>query len=67
MAILFLLLEFLPEICWKEDAEEIFAFRCLTWGLNRGFSFNKPTHYLLDYNNLCNLAEEKLPESLAIS
>ena len=40
-----LLWEFLPEICWKEVAEEIFSyFRFDVWS-------NKATHYLLDYGN----------------
>ena len=43
--------EFLPEICWEDVAEEIFAFWCLNWGLNRGFMSNKPTHYLLEYGD----------------
>ena len=40
----------------KEIAEEIIfffhvSFRCLTWDTNPGFSFNKPTHCLLDYGD----------------
>ena len=45
----YLLSEFLPEI---EFAEYFFIFyfcwRSLTWGLNQGFTSNKPIHYLLD-------------------
>ena len=45
---------FLPAICWKEIAEEIFFFHisiwCLTWDTNPGFGPNKPTHYLLDHD-----------------
>ena len=26
-------------------------FSCLTWGFNSGLTYNKPTHYLLDYGN----------------
>ena len=48
MAILFLLSEILPEICWEEIAKEI-LFRCLVWGSNPGFMSKKPTYYLLDY------------------
>ena len=49
-------LVFLPEICWQEVAEEIFfhisfSWRCLTLGLNRGLTFNKLTHYLLEHDN----------------
>ena len=52
----YLLPVFLPEIFWKEAAEEIFLFLyflfwCLTWGLNRGLTSNKPAYYLLDYDN----------------
>ena len=53
----YLLLEFLPEICWEEIAEEIvfvFLFWCLVWGWNPGFMFNKPTYYLLDYGDFSN-------------
>ena len=41
----------MPEICWEEIAKEIFfctPFRCLTWGVNRSLTSNKPTHYLQD-------------------
>ena len=50
----YFLSEFLPEICWKEIAEEIlfvFHFWCLAWGSNRDFTSNKPTHYLLDHGD----------------
>ena len=29
------------------------SFWCLTWYMNPGFTSNKPTHYLLDYGDLC--------------
>ena len=49
----YLLLEFLPEICWEEISKEIFAFhissRCLTWDLN--FTSSKKIHYLVDYGD----------------
>ena len=58
--LIFLLSEFLPEICWDEVTEEIFSyfrFWCLTWALNRSLMSNKPTHYLLNYgddpHNVC--------------
>ena len=46
----YLLLEFLLETCWEVVPEEIFfhvsfCWRCPTWGLNRGLTFNKPTDY----------------------
>ena len=44
--------EFLPEICWKEIAEEIlYIFRFDVWPGTRTFSANKPTHYLLDHGD----------------
>ena len=54
MAILFVLSEFLPEICWKEITEKntfCILFWCLAWVSNNGFSSNKPTHYLLDHGD----------------
>ena len=48
----YLLTEFPPQICWKEDAEEIFSyFYCLTCGLNSGLMSNKPIQYILDYDD----------------
>ena len=51
----YLLSEFLLEICWEEIAEEIlfvfFFFWCLAWDSNPGFTYNKRTHYLLDYGD----------------
>ena len=51
----YLLPDFLPEIYWEEIAEEIFffhiSFLSLTWDMNPGFPFNKPTYYLLDYKH----------------
>ena len=50
----YLLLVFLPEICWEEIAEEIlliFCFWCLAWSSYLGFTSNKLTHYLLDYGD----------------
>ena len=45
---------FCQKICWEKIAEKIiyffiFSFWCLTWDTNTGFTYNKPTHYLLDY------------------
>ena len=44
---------FWPEICWEERNRRrntfIISFWCLAWDSNPGFSYNKPTHYLLDY------------------
>ena len=42
--------------CWEEIAEKIcfffqISFWCLTWDMNQGFTFNKLTHYLLDYGD----------------
>ena len=49
----YLLSEFLSEICYDEIAEELFLFSfwCLTWDTNPGFTSNKQTHYLLDYGD----------------
>ena len=46
--LVYLLVEYLPESCWKKVAEEIlsvFSFWCLTWYTNLCFTSNKPTHY----------------------
>ena len=47
---------YLPEICWEEVTEEIFVhasfcWRCLTWGLNRGLTCDKPIHCQLNYGD----------------
>ena len=47
-----LLTEFLPAICWEEITEEIlFVFWCQAWSSNHGFTFNKPSHYLLEHGD----------------
>ena len=46
-----LLSEFLPEICWEDVTEEIFSFWCLTWGLNRSFTFNKQCDHFSIFAN----------------
>ena len=50
----YLLSEFLPEICWEEVAEEIFFVVCFDdWPGIRSLAFasNKPTHYILDHGD----------------
>ena len=49
VADLFIFSGILPEIYWKESAEETFfffhiSFWCPTWGMYSGFAYNKPTH-----------------------
>ena len=57
----YLLSEFLPEICWAEIAEEIvFIFHCGDWSgiRTQSFASNKPTHYILDhgdFNEICEI------------
>ena len=68
MTILFAL-RFLPEICRKEVAEEIFghisfSWGCFTWDLNQGLLSNKPTHYLLDPTKLMQDAMHSLMKIL---
>ena len=49
--VVFLLSEFLPEICWEEIAKKILFVICfdsVAWATNPGFTSNKPTHYLLN-------------------
>ena len=58
--------EFLPEILWKEVAEEIFShislsWRCLTWGLNRSLTSYKVTHNPLDHGDLFPNIHNKFP------
>ena len=64
---IYLLSEFLQEVCWEEIYDEIFLFFsyfaswCLSWHTNPGFKSNLPTHYILDYgvyliiNGLCRI------------
>ena len=50
----YLLSVFLAEFRWEEIAKEIIfriLFCCLTWGLTRSLTSNKPIHYLLDYDD----------------
>ena len=50
----YLLLEFLPEICWKEVTEEIFSYFFVLMSdlvLNSDLTSNKRTQYLLDYGD----------------
>ena len=61
----YLLSEFLPEICWEQIAEEIIFFHtsfwCMTWGTNPVIASNKPTHYILDYGNFIVLDNLQIP------
>ena len=56
MAILFTLRVFARNLLRRSRRRNIFIFSywCLTWGLNSGFTSNKPTHYLLNYGNINN-------------
>ena len=55
MAIFYISSEFLPEICWNYQLRAILLcilyFDVLTWGLNSGFTSNRATLYLLNYND----------------
>ena len=46
---IYLLTEFLPEICWEEIAEGILFVFCFdVWPEARTLAFRLPIHYLLD-------------------
>ena len=51
----------------KEVAEEMFSFSCLTWGLKRSYTSNKPIHNPLDYGDFMLLFMKIVDEPLAIT
>ena len=66
MAILFTLRVFARNLL-KEVAEEIFSFSCLTWGLKRSYTSNKPIHNPLDYGDFMLLFMKIVDVPLAIT
>ena len=50
---LYLLSTFLSEVCWEEHAEEIFLHNFVwdVWSGVCNLTYNKPTHYLLEYGD----------------
>ena len=60
----YLLSEFLTEICWEAIAEEIlfiYHFWWLTWVRTQAFATNKLTHYMLDHGDYMHFYGLKIP------